>query len=206
MNRPRFRLPSEAACLNDLLSALRRHDPYTAGHSKRVSAYGGLLASVIGLDEGEINLVRAAGLAHDVGKLALPPGLLTKPGGLSDEEFADIQAHTVEGAGILSRTNGCAPLVPFVLHHHEHWNGRGYPTGLSGVDIPLASRLILVADAFDAMTTTRPYDPRISTRAALAEIRHCSGQQFDPLVVEAIEQAVREGLIQQVELAPAILL
>lgn len=191
--------------LHDLLEALRSHDHYTAGHSRRVASYGALLARLVGLAADETQLVHDAALAHDLGKLAIPYEILTKRNPLTDQEFHAIQGHPVEGASMLSRLPEAAALMPIVLHHHEHWNGRGYPTGLAGVDIPLESRIILVADAFDAMTTARPYDPMISSHAAMAEIRHCSGQQFDPLVVAALETAMDRGLLQASELAPALL-
>jgi HD-GYP domain-containing protein (c-di-GMP phosphodiesterase class II) len=191
--------------LESLLEALKKHDPYTAGHSRRVSSYGALVARLLGLSERQIEIVRRAGLAHDVGKLAVPRDLLAKNVGLTREEFERIRTHSVAGGSLVERIEDGAELAPIVTHHHEHWDGNGYPHGLMGSDIPLEARIILVVDAFDAMTTARPYDPRISSGAALKEIVHCSGQQFDPLAVEAIKHAWDEGLLQQTELAPAVL-
>ena len=192
--------------LDDLLRALKTHDSYTAGHSRRVASYAALLAELIGLEKDHIELVHRAALAHDVGKLGVPHSLLAKNIGLTSEEFAHIRQHTEIGAELLTRTSSTRELVTIVEHHHEHWDGYGYPHGLSGSDIPLESRVILVADAFDAMTTARPYDPMISSGAALMEILHCSGQQFDPIVAAAIKTALDEGLLQRSDLAPALLL
>jgi len=192
--------------LRSLLAALTKHDAYTAGHSRRVSAYAALISGLLGLSERQIDIVRRAGLAHDIGKLAVPTELLTKNVGLSRDEFERIRTHSHAGGELLKRIPDEAELVPIVTHHHEHWDGHGYPSGLAGADIPLEARIILVVDSFDAMTTARPYDPRISSGAALQEIIHCSGQQFDPLVVEAIKHAWEEGLLQQTELTPAVLL
>ncbi|MEA2498799.1 MAG: hypothetical protein QOH26_1204 [Actinomycetota bacterium] len=192
--------------LDELLRQLKTHDPYTAGHSRRVASYAAMIARLLGLSERQTDLVRRAGLAHDIGKLAVPRDLLAKNVGLSIEEFQKIRTHSSAGGRLLERIDGGAELAHIVEHHHEHWNGDGYPSGLSELDIPFEARVILVVDAFDAMTTARPYDPRISSRAALQEIEHCSGQQFDPLVVEALRHAMEEELLLQVDMAPAILL
>jgi polar amino acid transport system substrate-binding protein len=193
-----------ASSLEELLDALRAHDPYTEGHSRRVEKYAAVIAELMGHSPRQVGIVRRAALAHDVGKLAVPERLLTKNTNLSIFEAERIRTHPVEGARLLSRTPSTRDLAEIVLHHHEHWDGMGYPSGLTGREIPAESRIILAVDAFDAMTTARPYDPRISARAALAEIAHCGGQQFDPGVVEAVTFALAEGLIPSDEV-PALL-
>ena len=195
-----------ALTLDGLLQQLKAHDAYTAGHSRRVASYAAMIARLLGLSSRQADIVRRAGLAHDIGKLAVPRDLLAKNVGLTIEEFEKIRTHSVAGGQMLERVADGADLAHIVEHHHEHWNGAGYPAGLSQHDIPLEARVILVVDAFDAMTTARPYDPRISSRAALQEIVHCSGQQFDPMVVEAMQHAMEEELLLQVDMAPAVLL
>ncbi|MEA2460978.1 MAG: polar amino acid transport system substrate-binding protein [Actinomycetota bacterium] len=197
---------AEATSLHALLRALKLHDPYTAGHSGRVASYAGVVASVLGLSRRQTEIVRRAGLAHDVGKLAVPHYILAKNVRLASVEFDQIRSHPAFGGRLVERIPSTRDLAKIVRHHHEHWDGRGYPDGLSGSAIPLESRLILVVDAFDAMTTARPYDPMISAGAAMKEIVHCSGQQFDPLVVEAMQHAFDENLLRAAELAPAILM
>jgi HD-GYP domain-containing protein (c-di-GMP phosphodiesterase class II) len=197
---------ADAESLLDLVRLLKRHDPYTAGHSRRVSAYARVVAEVLGLSERQTALVERAGLAHDVGKLGVPHSLLAKNIGLSSHEFERIRRHPEIGSYILSGIAETTILAPIVLHHHEHWDGGGYPLRLRATDIPLESRLILAVDAFDAMTTARPYDPMISAHAAVGEIVHCGGHQFDPLVVEALEYAYESGSLRDTESTPALLL
>ena len=196
----------EATSLHALLRALKVHDPYTAGHSGRVASYAGVVAGVLGMSRRQMEVVRRAGLAHDVGKLAVPHYILAKNVRLASGEFDQIRSHPGFGARLLEGIPTTRDLAEIVRHHHEHWDGRGYPDGLSGSQIPLEARVILVADAFDAMTTARPYDPMISAGAAMKEIVHCSGQQFDPIVVEAMQHAFDEELLRAAELAPAILM
>jgi HD-GYP domain-containing protein (c-di-GMP phosphodiesterase class II) len=188
-----------ASNLEELLQALKEHDPYTEGHSRRVASYGVTVARVMGLPEEEIEVIRRAGMAHDVGKLGVSRVTLSKHTELSTQEFEDLHCHPTMGALLLERITETRDLARVVRHHHEHWDGRGYPDGLVGEAIPIEARVILVVDAFDAMTTARPYDPRISSRAALQEIIHCSGQQFDQAVVDAIRYALGEQLLLTVE-------
>jgi putative nucleotidyltransferase with HDIG domain len=180
-----------------LLAAVSEHDDYTGGHSCRVASLSVLLARLMGMDDGAVDVVQQAGLIHDIGKVAMPPDVLTKAGRLTDQEFKMIQLHTTLGASILAAVGGLDHLLPIVLHHHERWDGRGYPTGLSGVDIPIESRIILVADAYDAMTTERPYGGPQSSYEAIEEIERCAGTQFDSLVTEAMRLAYDGGLIEE---------
>lgn len=189
---PSLRIPRSVLALLDRLEA---HDPYTAAHSRRVGAYSTLLARLLGFDSEQVEVVWRAALVHDIGKMGIPMDVLGKSGPLSDDEFDLIKQHPVIGTTMLEAED-LKPLVPMVLHHHERWDGRGgYPTGLCGVDIPVQSRIILVADAYDAMTTNRPYG-RVSTPVeAIAEIERCARRQFDPLVAEAMGFAHRANLL-----------
>lgn len=179
-----------------LLDHLEKHDPYTAGHSRRVGAYSTVLGRLLGFDRPALDLLRRAAFAHDVGKAAIPVEVLGKTGALTDAEFDLIKRHPVAGT-IMLEERGLGSLVPMVLHHHERWDGMGgYPTGLAGVDIPLESRIILVADAYDAMTTNRPYGRVCSPEQAVAEIKRCAGSQFDPMIAAAMVFAFEGGLLK----------
>lgn len=182
-----------------LLSAVNEHDVYTGSHSCRVASYSTLLARLVGMDQEAVDVVRQAGLLHDIGKLTVPNSVLTKKERLTEQEFHLIKTHSTTGASMLAAERGLDHLIPIVLHHHERWDGRGYPTGLSGVDIPIESRLIFIADAFDAMITIRPYGKVHSTHEAIAEITRCAGTQFDPMIAEAFRLAYDGGLIEEFE-------
>lgn len=181
--------------LSSLVSAVNDHDTYTGGHSCRVADYTAALGRILGLPRAEIAFLRQAGLIHDIGKIGIPDKVLKKKGKLTDEELYLVQLHPILGASILSHFPNMERMIPIVLHHHERWDGGGYPSGLSAIDVPRESRAIFVADAFDAMTTDRPYGRILSTEEALAELRNCSGQQFDPQLVDAMHEAWRAGLL-----------
>jgi putative nucleotidyltransferase with HDIG domain len=181
--------------LTSLVGAVNDHDTYTGGHSCRVADYTAALGRVLGLPRAEVSFLRQAGLVHDIGKIGIPDKILRKNGKLTDDELHLIRLHPILGASILSRFPNMERMIPIVLHHHERWDGSGYPSGLSGVDIPRESRAIFVADAFDAMTTDRPYGEILSTEEALAELRRCSGEQFDPKLVDAMHEARGAGLL-----------
>ena len=181
--------------LSSLITAVNEHDTYTGGHSCRVADYTAALGSIMGLPRVEVSFLRQAGLIHDIGKIGIPDKVLRKKGKLTDEELHLVRLHPILGASILSRFPNMERMIPIVLHHHERWDGSGYPSGIAGVDIPRESRAIFVADAFDAMTTDRPYGEVLSTEEALAELRHCSGRQFDPQLVDAMHEAWRSGLL-----------
>jgi putative nucleotidyltransferase with HDIG domain len=176
-------------------------DEYTAGHSRRVGEYASELARVLGLGRGAVAFIRQVALVHDLGKIGIPERVLAKPGALTDDERDLVHLHTVLGANILARTPGMEKMAAVVLHHHERWDGAGYPDGVTGTDIPLESRIIFVADAFDAMTSHRPYGRIMTTQEALAELRRCAGKQFDPMVVEAIHELYRLGIIDDIAAA-----
>lgn len=181
--------------LDSLLEAVDGHDTYTHGHSLRVSRSSAVIAGALGLDSDGVSLVRDVGLVHDIGKIAIPDALLRKTGMLTQQEFELLSLHPVLGASILARTPTLKHLVPGVLHHHERWDGRGYPAKLAGTEIPVESRIVFAADALDAMTTDRPYGTVFSFEDALAELDRYSGRQFDPGVVEALHDSIGVDMV-----------
>jgi HD-GYP domain-containing protein (c-di-GMP phosphodiesterase class II) len=171
--------------MHSLTSAVDAKDAYTCGHSERVAMVSKMLAQEVGLTEHEVDRIYMAGLLHDVGKIGVPESVLQKPGRLTVEEFEQMKRHPVIGAHILQDVKQIKDIIPGVLHHHERFDGKGYPSGLAGRDIPLMGRLICLADCFDAMTTTRTYRQAMPLEAALADIRRCAGTQFDPSLTES---------------------
>ncbi len=168
-----------------LVAALAAKDPVTSAHTERCSWYTARLAEELGLDEREASVVRLASLLHDIGKLAVPDDVLFKPGPLDEQEWAQMKQHPIAALHVLGQIGSIADATPAILHHHEHFDGSGYPEGLAGGDIPVASRILLVTDAFDAMTTDRPYRKAMPVEAAVEELKRNSGSQFDSAVVEA---------------------
>ncbi|MCZ6836422.1 MAG: HD domain-containing protein [Planctomycetota bacterium] len=166
--------------LEALTSAIDAKDRYTCGHSQRVAFLSKQLAHAAGLDPYTIGRVHVAGLVHDVGKIGVPEIVLTKPGRLTKEEFDLIKKHPEIGYRILKDIPQLSDILPGVLHHHESWDGRGYPHGLVGEEIPLMGRLIALADSFDAMSSTRTYRSAMTREEVLEEIDRCTGTQFDP--------------------------
>ncbi|MBL4702171.1 MAG: HD domain-containing protein [Phycisphaeraceae bacterium] len=166
--------------LHALTSSIDAKDSYTHGHSERVALMSRNLAQAVGLDEATCERIYIAGLVHDVGKIGVPEQVLCKPGRLTFEEFELIKRHPEIGARILQDIRQMHDLIPGVLYHHERWDGNGYPHRLSGGDIPLFGRVIGLADAFDAMSTNRTYRRALKHEDVMAEIRRCSGTQFDP--------------------------
>ncbi len=166
--------------LRALTSAIDAKDSYTHGHSERVALMARMLAEAAGLDEATCARVHLSGLVHDVGKIGVPEAVLCKPGRLTDEEFGMIKLHPQIGANIIEGIRQMADLVPGVLYHHERYDGRGYPSGLAGEEIPLFGRLIGLADAFDAMSSDRTYRAALGREKVLEEITRCAGTQFDP--------------------------
>lgn len=175
-----------------ILETLYQKDAYTFEHSTRVAYYATLIAKEQGLSDQEILELEFAALFHDVGKIGIADSILKKPGRLTAEEYEEMKKHPVNSANILQHFKPFAGLVPAVRHHHERYDGRGYPHGLKGEEIPLFSRMILVADTFDAMTSTRPYRKGLPYATAYAELMELSGTQFDPEVVRAFIRAMRK--------------
>jgi HD-GYP domain-containing protein (c-di-GMP phosphodiesterase class II) len=169
-----------------LASALEAKDAYTAAHSRSIAENAEAVGRVLGMDPAEVRMLRFGAAFHDIGKLAVPGAILNKPGRLTDEERALVERHTVIGEQIIAPIDFLAPVRALVRHGHERWDGAGYPDGLAGEDIPLGARIIFACDAYDAMTTNRPYRSALSATEAKAELTTHAGKQFDPAVVEAL--------------------
>jgi putative nucleotidyltransferase with HDIG domain len=178
-----------------LAAAVDAKDPYTRGHSQRVSAYAVAIATALGLSATDIARVRLAGLLHDVGKIGIPDAILAKAGPLTEEEFAVIRQHPEIGERMLANVPFLCEILPAVRHHHERWDGRGYPDGLAGTAIPHDAVILAVADAFDAMTSSRTYREALSFAEAWRRLQESSGTQFAPAIVGAFEQAHVDGLL-----------
>ncbi len=179
--------------IRTLAAAIDAKDPYTRGHSERVSSYSMAIAKHLGLGSDEVFQVRIAAILHDVGKLGIRETILNKPGGLTEAEFSIMRRHPEIGAQIMAPIRALKDIIPGIRNHHETWDGRGYPDGLAGEDIPLVARIIGVADTFDAMTTNRPYQKALTLEFVLEKIREMSGIRFAPPVVDALLAAVAAG-------------
>ncbi|MGE5753553.1 MAG: HD-GYP domain-containing protein [Deltaproteobacteria bacterium] len=169
--------------IDALIKALEAKDFYTRGHSQRVTMYSVAIGKAMGLHLEQIELLRQAAVLHDLGKIGVREAILNKPGRLTPDEFQEITLHPVVSTRILQPIPFFRPLLPAILHHHERFDGKGYPDGIGGLDIPLESRIMSIADTFDAMTSTRAYRKALSLDEANQEIRRCSGTQFDPEIV-----------------------
>lgn len=165
-------------------AALDAKHSYTKGHSDRVADIAAAIAAGVGFSRREQERIHTAGHLHDIGKIGIPDNVLLKPGRLNNEEYDIIKLHPQIGYDILQKVTIFRPIAGIVLHHHERWDGCGYPGGLQGEDIPLGARIIAIADAYDAMTSARSYRQRISSEQAIAEIKRCAGTQFDPALVK----------------------
>ena len=170
--------------VRSLVAALEAKDRYTAGHSERVAQYSVAIAKAMGLPDETVERIDLAAQLHDLGKVGISGEVLSKPGRLTSEEFEAIRAHPEVGANLVARVPGLTHIVPIVRHHHERYDGGGYCAGLAGDEIPLEARIMAVADAFDAMTSSRAYRAPMTLEAAVTEVRECAGSQFDPDVVE----------------------
>lgn len=167
-----------------LTKAVDAKDKYTAGHSTRVSLYARIIGKELGMSKEELSRLKVASLFHDIGKIGIPDVVLLKEGKLTDEEFMIIKTHPIIGSKILAPVSMFADVMSGVKHHHEKYNGRGYPDGLTGEEIPLNARILAIADSFDAMTSDRSYRRRMSFEAALDELENCMGTQFDPVLAK----------------------
>ena len=170
-----------------LVATLDARDRYTAGHSAAVAIYARDIAGRLGLSEEERQLAHQCGLVHDIGKIGLPPGLLEKPGALTLGERRQMEKHSEIGERILAKVEDYAEIAKVVRHHHERWDGQGYPDGIAGLDIPLISRIISVADAYNAMTSDRPYRDAMPSRVARMRLAQGVESQFDTTIVAAFE-------------------
>jgi HD-GYP domain-containing protein (c-di-GMP phosphodiesterase class II) len=185
--------PTIHAHVQALAAALDMRDRRTASHSEDVVALARYVGELLDLEPAALLELEYAARLHDVGKLRVPDAILNKPGPLTEDEFELIQGHPVWGAETLASIAGLEVVAAIVRYHHERWDGRGYPDGLDGEHIPLASRIISACDAWGAMVADRPYRDGLPVDAALAELRASSGTQFDPGVVEAVVAVVSRG-------------
>ena len=188
----------EVPTLKSIMSALRAHDPYTYRHSLRTVRLSLLLGRACGVSMPALRVLGFGAVVHDVGKILIPGRVLHKSGALDEEEWAAVRRHPLEGARMLLEVSPPPGVCRVVGEHHERWDGGGYPAGLRGEEIDFNARVVAVADAFDAMTSVRPYRPAAGTEAAAAELERCAGTQFDPEVVLSflrVPRAMVEGVI-----------
>ena len=179
-----------------LAATIDAKDHYTYGHSNNVAVLSEALARNAGFDQRQIEIVRNAGLLHDIGKVGIPESVLSKPGFLTDQEYEIMKGHVVQSINIIKHIPNLIDTVPVVISHHERYDGKGYPRGIKGENIPILGRVICIADAFDAMTTDRPYRKGLSLEQAIYELKKNAGKQFDPILVDTfIEMAQNGGLI-----------
>jgi len=181
--------------LRSLTSAVDAKDAYTCGHSERVALLSRYIAQQAGLSEAAVERIYMAGLLHDVGKIGVPEAVLQKAGRLDPAEFEQIKKHPEMGARILRDVKQIQDIIPGVLHHHERYDGKGYPLGLAGENISLMGRIICLADCFDAMTSSRTYRKALPLDVVLTEIRRCAGSQFDPVITDAFLKIAPEKLM-----------
>jgi HD-GYP domain-containing protein (c-di-GMP phosphodiesterase class II) len=180
-------------------AALEARDPYLRGHSARVTTFAESLARLLGWAGDRLEVLRLGGSLHDVGKISINATVLRKAGPLTDEEREQIRRHPVTGARLVECFDDFAAALPYVLHHHERWDGTGYPHGLEGRKIPFEARLLGVVDAFDAMTSRRAYRPALTVEQALGELTRCAGSQFDPDLAAAFVEGWVSGEIETTE-------
>lgn len=190
--------------IRTLATAIDAKDPYTRGHSERVSSYSMAIARALGLDSDQVFRVRIAAILHDVGKLGIRDNILNKPGGLTDAEYIVMRRHPEIGSQIMAPIRMLKDIIPGIRNHHETWDGNGYPDKLKGQEIPLVARIIGVADTFDAMTTSRPYQKPLELDFVVAKMRAMAGSRFDPEVVRAFLAAVEAGDITPPEASSAV--
>jgi putative nucleotidyltransferase with HDIG domain len=183
-----------------LAATVDAKDHYTYGHSKKVSEYAVAAAETLDIPKDRIATIRAAALLHDIGKIGVPDSILNKQGPLSEAEWEPIKEHPQLGVEILRHVIDLINCLPAILHHHEHYDGTGYPFGLQGNNIPLEARLLAIADAYDAMTSLRPYRKRLLPQEALNELKRCAGTQFDPEMVEKFCELMEPALPEELEI------
>lgn len=178
-----------------LAQAVEAKDSYTEGHLRRLSAYGAQLAIACGLDYGDVRAVRYGGILHDIGKIGVSEAILHKPGPLTPEEMAQMKLHPDIGARIVSQMRFARDVAPIIRWHHEYWDGSGYPSGLCGEEIPIGARIITIVDAYDAMTTDRPYRAALSFEEAIKRLHAGRGTQFDPQTLDVFLELLASGCL-----------
>ena len=179
--------------IESLRLAVDAKDSYTKNHSDRVSYYAVMLAKKLNLPKEEVEIIRDGAYFHDIGKIGVPDSILQKTSSLTDEEYSNVKDHPSIGAHILQPAKIFENIIPIVQFHHERYDGRGYPTGLSGENIPLTARIVCIADSFDAMTSDRSYRPRFTLYKAIDELRACKGTQFDPNLVDTFIEVLTDN-------------
>ena len=179
-----------------LLQSIEKRDPYMAGHTKRVVALSEIIAHYLHLNPEDKQNLKIAALLHDIGKIGVEERILTKEDKLTEAEYKEIQKHPLIGIEIIGNFDYLKDVIPGMCYHHERTDGNGYPEGLKDTNIPLLAKIIAVADAYDAMTTNRPYQMALKSREAIAELERCTGVQFDEQVVSAFIQAMKMVKLQ----------
>ena len=176
-----------------MIIAINKRDFYTDGHCKRVTNLSLMLGERLRITEYERDVIRVVCPVHDLGKIGIPDSILLKPEKLTDHEYSVMKSHSEYGEEIMSRFEILAKEAKIIRHHHERYDGRGYPDRLAGDEIPVCSRIIAVCDAYDAMVTDRPYRKGLEAGAILEEMTRCSGSQFDPAIMQAFTDIIRDG-------------
>ena len=187
---------SALSMISALTAAIDAKDHYTYAHSKNVARYAATLAVATGLNDDQVRTIYAAGLLHDIGKISIPENILKKTGKLDGEEYRLIQDHVNNSIEMIRHLPEMDYLVPAVLGHHERWDGKGYPRGIAGEEIPVSARCLAIADVFDAMTTDRPYRKGLSVEYAMDELERGAGTQFDPQLTMTFVQLIRSRSIK----------
>lgn len=182
--------------ITTIANALDAKDSYSEGHSRRVAVYSSQIAKELGMSDEEIRNIRIIALLHDIGKISIPDSVLNKPGRLTDEEFALMKQHTIAGNEILKDIDMIPGVDIGTKYHHERYDGRGYPDGLKGEDIPYIARIIAVADSYDAMTSNRVYRKHLSYEQVMSELDKGKGTQFDPVIAQTMERLIKEGTMK----------
>lgn len=185
----------QISIIRALASTVDAKDHYTLGHSQKVSEFAVLISEELGLSEREIEIIKYAGLLHDIGKIAIPDDIIKKPSRFNEQDFETAKKHPSIGAKIIKEIESLAPIVPIVLYHHERFDGKGYPDGLKGEDIPLGARIVHVADAYDTMVSARAYRDMLPPELAISELRKNAGTQFDPKIVDAFITSLRKKAV-----------
>ena len=185
------------ATLEVLVNALEAKDAYLRGHSARVADFSAMVAAELGMSDEQVEEIRTAGRLHDIGKIGVREEILNKQGPLTDEEFEQVKTHPVTGSDILAPLTHLGKVLEYVRNHHERWDGRGYPDGLAGAAIPMGARIIGAVEIYDALTTSRPYQERMTPELAVERLRDLAGTVIDPAVHRALQQVIarREALI-----------
>ena len=192
------------ATLEALVHALEAKDAYSRGHSARVADLAALVLAEMGGSDEEVETIRAAGRLHDIGKIGIHESILSKAGPLTAEEYAHVKAHVTIGSQILAPLAHLGDVIPFVRHHHEQWDGHGYPDGLSGEAIPLGARVLCAAEIYDALTTARPYQEKMTPDQAASRMGQLAGRVLDPRVLAALNTVVnRRRVLVFLDEAPA---